>query len=74
MELMNGDNMEGGEDVGHLEIEPLHEDMVKISFHAILGKTNEATMKRKGMLGGGEVFLLVDNGFTHNFISNALVF
>ncbi|VFQ88655.1 unnamed protein product [Cuscuta campestris] len=43
------------------------------SFNGILGTPTSATMKLSGKLHGHEVLLLIDNGSTHNFISEKLV-
>ena len=39
----------------------------------LLGKRNGTTMKLIGTLGSRKVFLLVDSGSTHNFLSDSLV-
>lgn len=48
-------------------------DVAEISLHAILGKPNPITMKVQGMLQSTEVIILIDEGSTHNFISDVLV-
>lgn len=47
--------------------------MDDISFHTILGRTRDATMKLRSNLNSREVPLIVDSGSTHNFIAKSLV-
>nr|GEY30558.1 retrovirus-related Pol polyprotein from transposon 297 family [Tanacetum cinerariifolium] len=46
-------------------------DFAEISMHALFGKANVTTMKLRGTIGTTEVLILVDNGSTHNFISDS---
>ncbi|KAF7841564.1 retrotransposon gag domain, Retroviral aspartyl protease [Senna tora] len=45
----------------------------EVTFHAILGNTISTTMKWNGTLGSHKVLILVDSGYTHNFISSQFV-
>lgn len=63
---MNGEKATGENHAE--ELEAIKDDLAKILFHAILGKSVGTTMKLHVVLEGREVFTLVDSGSTHNFI------
>lgn len=55
------------------EDEALHDKLVEISLHAILGKSLATTMKVKGNLLSKLLLILMDSGSTHNFVSSKVV-
>ncbi|KAD5961742.1 hypothetical protein E3N88_13215 [Mikania micrantha] len=48
-------------------------EFAKISFHVLFGQSVLTTMKLQGILGTAKVLILIDSGYTHNFISDKLV-
>lgn len=76
MILMKGDGDESTEDDSSepppspTEESPAEVNLnSEVSLNSVIGLSNPKTMKMRGMIGEGEVIVMIDPGATHNFVS-----
>lgn len=65
-----------GEDLGLPSVEEdtdTNDELMAISVQALNGTEGSKTIRLRGHLQGREVFILVDSGSSHSFISEKLV-
>ena len=65
-------NTEDEEEEGFVEdknLEPTEPKLMQLSLYALNGATGSNTMRLMGMQGKQTLFILIDSGSTHNFLS-----